>query len=63
MSRCFTNHRVHGLDGCQLPAGEDTAQHALAIMGWTTTAMLDRYTSWMEQESEEALEAFRGLRP
>ena len=37
-------------------------QHALAIMGWTTTAMLDRYTSWMENESEEALEAFRGLR-
>ena len=30
-------------------------------MGWTTTAMLDRYPSWMEQESEEALEAFRGL--
>ena len=27
-------------------------QHALAIMGWTTTAMLDRYASWMEQESE-----------
>lgn len=26
-------------------------QHALAIMGWTTAAMLDRYTSWMEQEN------------
>ncbi len=36
---------------------------SLAIMRWTTTAMLDRYTSWMENESEEALEAFRGLRP
>ncbi len=35
-------------------------QHALAIMGWTTTAMLDPYTSWMENESEEA---FRGVTP
>ena len=32
-------------------------------MGWTTMAMLDRYTSWMENASEEALEAFRGLGP
>ncbi len=38
-------------------------QHALAIMGWTTTAMLDHYTSWMENENEEVLEAFRGLMP
>ncbi len=38
-------------------------QHTLATMDWTTTAMLDRYTSWMENESEEALEAFRGLWP
>ena len=29
-------------------------------MGWTTTAMLDRYTSWMENESEEALEGVQG---
>ena len=35
----------------------------LPIMGWTTTAMLDRYKSWMENEKEEALEAFRELRP
>ena len=37
--------------------------HRGLLGGWTTTALLDRYTSWMEQESEEALEAFRGLTP
>ena len=31
-------------------------------MGWTMTAMLDPYTSWIENESEEALEAFRGAK-
>ena len=38
-------------------------QHALPIMGWTTSAMPHRYTSWMENERDQALEAFRGLRP
>lgn len=35
-------------------------QYALAVMGWTTTAMLDRYTRWMQ---EEEIEAFRELEP
>ena len=48
--------------GADSPRAHMPKQHALAIMGWTT-AMLDRYTSWMENESEEALEAFRRLRP
>ena len=63
MSRCFTNHRVMGLLAANSQRAKTPRQHALAIMGWTTTAMLDRYTAWMENESEEALEAFRGLRP
>ena len=37
------------------PRAKTPRQHALAIMGWTTAAMPHRYTSWMENESEEAL--------
>ena len=38
-------------------------QYAMSVMGWSTTAMLDRYTQWMQEEEREAIEAFQELDP
>lgn len=60
--------RVQGLGACvpahgrcRFTAGEDTAQHELAIMGWTTKALTTNVV--MEADIEEALEAFKKWEP
>ena len=43
-------------------AAQNQRLGVLAVFGWSTADMLDRYTRWMQEEESEAIRPLQGAR-